>query len=337
MKIAIVVTDGCQASSIHGMVDLLLAANYALRYYRQQPEKQLSVQLVGLRGREKAYNGLTIGPLTSPRSVRKPGLVIVPGAFESILSPAQVEERLENLAPWSDILGRWHGEGAVVAPACTGNFLVAASGIARGRTLACHWLSEKAARTIFRNERFVASRMLIDHGDLVSCGGAFAMTQLLLYLIQRFCGREVSRATAKLMLVEPSFRVQTRFAAFEPPDNHADSAVARCQKYLESSTNERVDVGTLAGMLGISERQLCRRFRKVTGETPVSYLQKIRVEKAKRLLEQGDKRNKEIIWQVGYEDISSFGKLFKRTTGMTMNEYRARFSIPAEFSSVALE
>lgn len=326
MKIAIIVTQGCQASSIHGIVDILLAAQYVLK--QANSKQTLSFKLVGLKAKETSYSGFDMSPLTSIDKVAKPDLVIVPGAFESILTGAQISHRLARLRKWFGVLKTWQGQGAVMATACTGNFIIASSGIAQGRTLACHWNSEKVARKLFKDETFVAEKMLIDHGSLVSCGGAFAITQLVLYLIQRFFNRDICQATAKLMMIEPSFKVQSRFAAFSPPKDHRDKMVLRLQTEIEENLSHRISSKTLAQQWGISDRQLCRRFKDITGETPVSYLQRMRIEKSKALLELGQQRNNQIIWAVGYDDMSSFTRLFKRTTGMTMNEYRARFSIP---------
>lgn len=323
--IGIIVTERCQASSVFTLVDFLIAANFAATELLTDNAPPFSFQLLGLSSRETAYNGCTVAPIHDAGHCPRPDIALLPGAFEAVLPEtfmARLLTRFEDIYP---ILHRWHQAGTVMGSVCTGNLLLAQAGLAKGRTMTCHWASEKIARRLFPAEAFVAEKMLIDHGDLISAGGALAVTQLVLYLIQRFHSRELALATAKLMMVEPNYESQSRFAIFSPSKSHGDKLVESLQDQIEKNFNQQIDCRAYADVKGITERQLNRRFKKATGETPLSYLQRIRIEKVKNGLETTKKQLNSLIWEVGYEDPTSFRRLFKRYTGMTMQEYRYRF------------
>lgn len=326
IKIGIIVNERCQASSVFSAIDLIIAANYALKHYFSTEEPLFSYQLMGLTTKVEAYNGSEISSITRIQDCKRPDLVILPGAFESVLSSQHSQSLLTKMNRLFLTLEQWHKEGTTVASICTGNFILASSNIANGRALTCHWASAETARELFPYELFDTKQLLLDHGDIVSAGGAMAVTQLVLYLIARFHSRELALATAKLMMIEMNLDLQSRFAIFKPDKNHSDILVMKLQNHLEANFQSDVDLATFADQEGIGLRQLSRRFKKSTGETPLSYLQRFRVEQVKINLESNNKPISTLIWNAGYEDPTSFRRLFKRLTGLTMQEYRSRFS-----------
>lgn len=327
ISIGIVVTERCQASSVFTIVDMLIAANFAATQLLGEAEAPFESRLLGLRAKATAYNGCAMMPLEPLARSPRPDILLLPGAFEAILAEGHVEKLLSRLDDLYPRLREWHDAGAVIGSVCTGSFLVARAGLSAGRTMTCHWASAKTASRLFPAETFVAEKMLIDHGDLVSAGGALAVSQLVLYLIQRFRGRELALATAKLMMVEPGYECQSRFAIFLPSKTHGDTLVAALQSQIERDLDQAIDFHGFAAAKGMTERHLNRRFKKATGETPLSYQQRMRVEKVKSGLEITKKRLNTLVWEVGYEDLTSFRRLFKRYTGLTMQEYRSRFAV----------
>lgn len=325
--VGVIVTPRCQASSVFTIIDLFIAANFAAGTLLGETSPPFDVKLIGLRTRETAYNGHTLTPLQPLELSERPDIVLLPGAFESVLPGPEVTRLLARLKQLYPVLQGWHRQGAIFASVCTGNFLLARAGLAAGRTVTCHWASAQTAQQLFPEETFVAEKMLIDHGDLISAGGALAVSQLVLYLIQRLHGRELALATAKLMMVEPCYDTQSRFAIFSPSKSHGDDLVARLQRVIEERFSEDIAFSDYARNNGITERQLNRRFKKTTGETPLSYQQRVRIEKVKAGLETTRKQVNSLIWEVGYEDPTSFRRLFKRYTGITMQEYRSRFAL----------
>jgi len=326
IHIGVVVTERCQASSVYTVVDLIIAANFAAQKYCASTSPAFTYQLIGLRGRAEAYNGNLISSISKIEETNRPDIVILPGAFESVLSAAQSQKQLSRMTHLFKIIHAWHDKGSTIASVCTGNFILASSDISSRRKLTCHWASEQTANKLFPNESFSAEQLLIDHGDIVSAGGAMAVSQLVLYLICRFHSRELALATGKLMMIELNFDSQSRFAIFQPNKTHGDLLVAKLQKQIETEFCQELHLSLFASKAGIGERQLNRRFKKATSETPLSYLQRYRVEQVKIGLESTKKPINNLIWSVGYEDPTSFRRLFKRFTGLTMLEYRNRFS-----------
>lgn len=326
LKIAIVVTERCQASSVHTMLDMLMAANFVgARYFNTGRKPLFETKLVGLRTAERAYNGYEVTQLETLQQVKRPHIALLPGAFEAVVSDKQACHLLDQLQALYPVLARWHKAGCVIGSVCTGNFVLARAGLSSGRTLTCHWASEDTANRLFPTEHFVSQQMLIDHGDVISAGGALAVTQLMLYLLQRWHSREMALATAKLMMVEPSLDSQCRFAIFSPGKDHGDKVVAAMQTLIEQRFNEALPFAQFADRHGLTERHLNRRFKKHTGETPLSYQQRVCIEKVKAGLEASTQSLSQLVWDVGYEDLTSFRRLFKRHTGMTMQVYRDRF------------
>lgn len=326
LNIAIVVTDRCHASSVFSVVDMLLAANYCSGKLLNSRFDIFDVSLIGFDDHYKASNGYTIGPLVHPDSIGQPDLVIVPGIVESVFQSDRMEERLARYQLWFKQIRLWHEMGAVICGACTGNIFLAGSGIAGGRPLTCHWISEPVLSKTFPQERFDAKEMLYDHGDIISLGGAYAIQHIVIYIIEKLVTRELAIATSKLMMVEPEKGMQSPFRLFLPDKKHGDSAIKNIQDWLEVHFRHAISIGDLAEKMNISERQFCRRFKRATGDSPGNYIQRLRLEFVKHSLERNDKSPSSIIWDTGYEDVSSFRRLFKRETGMTMNEYRKRFS-----------
>lgn len=331
IKVGIIVNERCQASSVYSAVDLILAANFALNHYFNDDKPLFSHQLIGLKSKAQAYNGHFISGLVKIQECERPDLAILPGAFESVLEAAHAKKLLDRMQPIFKALSTWHTAGTTIASVCTGNFLLASSQVAKGRALTCHWTSEDTAHQLFPKDTFDTQKLLIDHGDIVSAGGAMAVSQMLLYLISRFHSRELALATGKLMLVELNLEHQSRFAIFKPDTKHGDPLVIKLQTHIEALYQSEPNLPAFAENAGIGLKQLSRRFKKSTGETPLSYLQKYRVEQVKIGLESRAKPINNLIWDAGYEDPSSFRRLFKRHTGLTLQEYRNRFSANADF------
>ena len=326
INVGIIVNERCQASSVYSAVDLIIAANFALKHYLDDDRPLFSYQLIGISNKAQAYNGHMLSGLVKIQDCDRPDLAILPGAFESVLSSAHAKKLIAKMLPIQTMLRTWHDAGTVIASVCTGNFLLASAQVARDRALTCHWASEDTARQLFPTTTFDTQKLLIDHGDIVSAGGAMAVSQMLLYLISRFHSRELALVTGKLMLVELNLEQQSRFSIFKPEKKHADLLVAKLQKHIEALYQSDPDLPAFAEKVGIGLKQLSRRFKKSTGETPLSYLQKFRVEQVKMGLESRAKPINTLIWDAGYEDPSSFRRLFKRHTGLTLQEYRNRFS-----------
>jgi len=326
ITIGIIITERCQASSVFMAVDLIIAANFSARKYFNSAKRLFNYQLIGLTASAKAYNGNQITGLTTIEECARPDVVILPGAFEAVLSHQQAGVLLADMSELISIVALWHKAGSTITAVCTGNFILASANISSQRPLTCHWASQQAANLLFPEQLFDSDKLLIDHGDIISAGGAAAISQLIFYIIIRFHSRELALATGKLMMIEVNFEQQSRFSIFRPKQDHGDTIVEKLQRKIENSFSEDIDTTKFSDQEGIGLRQLTRRFKKATGETPLSYLQRYRVEQVKIRLESTETATNDLILQVGYEDPASFRRLFKRLTGITMQAYRNRFS-----------
>jgi transcriptional regulator GlxA family with amidase domain len=224
-----------------------------------------------------------------------------------------------------------HAGGATICSACSGGALTAETGLLDGHEATVHWLSEAAFRARHPDVVLRIDQALVVSGEggrLVSSGAATAWHDLVLYLVARHVGPATANALARFQLLQWHRDGQAAFQVFNPPTDHGDAAIAAAQRWIAGNVAVANPVEHMVEHSGLAARTFKRRFKAATGETPIAYVQRIRVERAKRLLERGDDSIEQISWAVGYEDPASFRRLFKRLTGLTAGEYRRRFRLP---------
>ena len=217
-------------------------------------------------------------------------------------------------------------KGACLCSVCAGAFLLAATGRLNGRKATTHWnlADEFAGR--FPEVLLKRDKMLVDEGDCITAGGVTAYLDLSLYLSARFGSPELAAMLSKMLLIDPSRRLQTPYHSTIFNKIHGDKVILTSQDWLEANISISVSIANLAAKAGLGERTFMRRFKKATGDTPLFYLQRLRIETARKLLETTGETIDGITIQSGYEDISSFRKLFKRHTGLSPSAYRKKFS-----------
>ena len=182
----------------------------------------------------------------------------------------------------------------------------------------------------FPEVRLEQDRMLVDGGDYICAGGVTAYFDLALHLVARFASAALAASCARTLLLDPGRSRQTPYMSLVSPSGHADAPILQAQQWLEDNHARPLRISELAAAVHMSERTLLRRFKKTTRRTPLDYLQAVRIEHAKRLLESGGLAVGEIAAQVGYGDTASFFRLFKELAGLTPGEYRKRFRCWAE-------
>lgn len=233
--------------------------------------------------------------------------------------------------------GRWREEiawvhrhiaaGALVCSTCSGSVLLAEAGLLDGAEAASHWSMADLFRDRYPTVRFRPERILCDSGrtgQLITTGGASAWQDLALYLIARFCGAEEAARVARLFLLGDRGYGQLPFASMARPRQHSDAAISRIQAWLVDNYATPNPVSAMIERSGLSVRSFKRRFSAATGYTPVEYVQALRVEEAKQMLEREAVTIEEISASVGYEDPTFFRRLFKRRAGVTPAQYRQR-------------
>jgi len=267
----------------------------------------------------KCTNNVLVQPHCSIETIQETDLIIIASATYI----TQILQKNPEIVPW---LTRHYQKGAHIASICTGVFLLAETGLLDEKTATLHWGFAKMFQKRYPRVHLAQDKMFIDHGRLYCSAGVNAGMDLTLYLVEKFCGRQNAVKSAKTMILDMGRTRQTPYESIFFSKDHNDSLVIKAQEWIEQHYKKAIDYDHLSREYGMSRRSLERRFKKATGVTPLGYLQQLRVEAAKHLLEEGIKTFNEIAYQVGYEDISFFRKIFVRVTGLRPKEYQQRFA-----------
>jgi transcriptional regulator GlxA family with amidase domain len=285
-----------------------------------KPEPLFRVTTVSADGKAVQCEGpLQLRPTMSIKQVRKADIIFIPSTGISI---EDVAERNASMIPW---LEKWHGRGAAIAGVCSGVGLVAETGLLDGRRATTHWGIAEHLRKKYPRVNWMPELLVTEDRNLYCGGGMNAALDLSLYLVERFCGHEIAVQAAKALLLETPRSWQSGFAITPLNTAHHDEGIARAQEWLHKNLHRVFPMEVPAEHVGMSQRNFVRRFKAATGDSPIEYLQKVRVATAKRLLENGHKSVQEISEAVGYQDAAFFRGVFKRLTGIPPASYRERF------------
>jgi transcriptional regulator GlxA family with amidase domain len=261
---------------------------------------------------------VTLEPTVSLADVRRTDLVVIPSAGVDL----EVARRANSdLIQWL----RRRSQKTPIAGICTGASLLAAAGLLDGRPGTTHWGIVDQCRVMYPKVHWKADRFVTESDNVFCGGGMYASIDLSLYLVERYCGHEIAVQTAKALLLETPRIWQSTYAAQPPRSAHDDEPIQRAQKWLYAHYREAVDLDELAASVGMSPRNFARRFKVATGEAPLAYLHRLRIDTARHYLESAHRTVQEICNEIGYEDVAFFRQLFRRHTGASPREYRARF------------
>lgn len=318
--ITILVPEG--EASLLDIIGSYKAFNRANIYLQQcGREPMFRVQMVGTGSSQSYEQGMfTISPQATLAEVKKTDLIIVPAGSWNFASSI---ENNRQLLPW--IIEHYH-KGAEVASMCVGGFLLAATGLLDGRSCSTHWAAEGAFRKMFPAVNLKTDKLITDEHGIYTNGGAMSFTNLLLYLLEKYCGRECAIYCAKIMEVDIDRNSQSAFTMFSGLKDHQDEDIKKAQLHLETHLTEKTNFEQLAKNFGIGRRSFDRRFIKATYNTPAEYQQRVRVEAAKKLLETSRKTIHEVLYEVGYADLKAFRDVFKKYTGLSPLDYRNKYN-----------
>lgn len=327
-KVALLMMDGCYASSLTGFMDLLQIANSHARKQSGTALEPFSWTFLSMDGKPvQASGGLALA--AERRLVGAPqfDIVYVPGVYYAGAAP--FSQFLNQHQPMSDWLRRQYAGGSVLAGNCTGTFLLGEAGLLDQRRATTTWWLERQFRSRYPRALLEIGQLITDD-ERVLCAGAITTHQhLALRMVERFFSPALAALCAKALLVDIAQTAQAPFVSLSDDLEHADKLVARAQYQLRQNFSRKINLQSLSGELAVSPRTLIRRFDKALGMGPLLYLQNLRVEAAKRMLETTGAAITSIVYDVGYEDVSSFTRLFQERTGMTPKAYRDRFSMRA--------
>jgi transcriptional regulator GlxA family with amidase domain len=236
--------------------------------------------------------------------------------------PHRVVAENAGLIPW---LREWHAEGTLIATACSGALLAAAAGLLDGKRATAHWGLTSLYRDAFPRVDWREDYLVTDAGDIVCGGGVNAAADVSLYLVEKYCSREIALRTARSLCIEMPRTWQNSFTHFELRAAHDDDGVLAAEQFMRHHFDEEVRFDEVAAHVAMSPRNFARRFKDATGETPLAYLHGLRIAVAKQLLETSPNTVAEIGQRVGYDDAAFFRQLFQRRTGVSPSDYRRRF------------
>lgn len=316
--ISILVPIGAILASLEGSRQLFTQVNGFLA--QQSASPLFEVQLVGLTMDTKVSGGLfTVNAQTTIDQVKKTDLIIIP-AIDGEMD-LKLQENKQFL-PW---IIKQYGQGAEIASLCLGAFLLGATGLLNGRHCATHWMAEQDFRKLYPEALLVTEKIITEDDGIYCSGGAFSYLNLILYLIEKYAGRELAVLSAKVFAIEIDRKSQLPFTIFQGQKTHEDTQVKQAQVFIEQNFQERISVEQLTGLVSLSRRNFERRFKKATDNTVLEYIHRVKIEAAKQQLEQEQKSVSDVMYDLGYVDHKAFRSIFKKITGLSPIAYKNKF------------
>ena len=298
---------------------MLRAVNEFLQASGKEPLFEL--QLVGLTKAVKLNNGLfTVHVDKLLDEVERTDLIFIPAISGDIETALELNK---GFIPW--IVQRHH-QGSEVASLCIGAFLLASTGLLNGKKCSTHWNAADQFRNLFPEVELVDGRVITEEQGIYSSGGANSYWSLLLHLVEKYTDRPTAILASKYFVVDIDKYTQSPFAIFKGQKEHNDEAVRDVQDFIEKNIEQKLTVDELAGKVAVGRRSLERRFKRATHNSVLTYIQRVKVEAAKRSFESSRKNISEVMYDVGYTDTKAFRTTFKRITGLTPIEYRNKYN-----------
>ena len=322
LDVTVVLLDDGFSSTAVMPIEIFHSAGRLWNDLHESPARpQFRVRTVSLDGRAvTSAHGLGVAPHAAMADVERTDIVIV--------STSGLDLDLQFVAnsallPW---LRRQHEQGALVVGVCMGAAYLAEAGLLDGRIATTHWaLADKFAAR-YPNVRWRPEQFVTEDNRLLCSGGVFASVDISLYLVEKLCGHEIAVQTAKSLLLPMPRIHQSGYAMHTVSQAHGDERIREVEAYLQTNFQKEIATNDLARRAGLGERTFVRHFKAATGQLPAGYVQALRIQAAKTMLERDAKPIQAISSDVGYDDVAFFRELFKRSTGMTPAEYRAHFA-----------
>tara|TARA_R110002049_G_scaffold175107_2_gene342438 strand:- start:9721 stop:10698 length:978 start_codon:yes stop_codon:yes gene_type:complete len=296
--------------------------NWVNAYYQQMGKLPLfNIELVGIEKTSTQNNGLfAIHPQKHIHDVKKTDLIIIPAIH------GDLNENLKTnaeLIPW---LTKHYKQGSELVSFCIGAFYLAATGLLDGKPCSTHWGYANEFRNMFPKANLMDDKIMTESNGIYTSGGAYSFTNLLIYLIEKYAGREVAIMVSKGFMVDIDKNSQSPFIIFTGQKTHDDKDILGAQHYIENHFKDKITVDDLCNNTNMARRTFERRFKKATTNTVLEYIQRVKIEAAKKELEFGRKTVNEVMYDVGYNDNKAFREVFKKITNMTPFDYRNRYT-----------
>ncbi|WP_153798001.1 GlxA family transcriptional regulator [Foetidibacter luteolus] len=318
-KISLLVYEEAILSSLTGVVDIFTATNYYLLESGKSPAFEIEMVSESKAATPLNLPAGHVGHRTLDE-VDKTDLIIAP-AFNG---PADIiMQKNKSLIDW---IKKMNQRGAEVASLCFGSYFLAEAGLFDGKQCTSHWIAIEDMRRRYPKVIVMADRVITDQGGIYSSGGAFSSLNLILYLVEKNCGKDVAIWASKMFSIDMDRVNQAHFAVFRGQHLHEDEAILKAQNFIEENYHHPITIEQIADKIHMSKRNFIRRFKSATRNTPLEYLQRVKIESAKKALESNTENISSLMYDAGYNDIKTFRKIFKRITGLTPQDYRNKYS-----------
>lgn len=321
--LTILVPDG-QPNPIT-IISTYMAFVQAEKFHTMKGGKSIFEKIIvaGISKKVNVYNGLfSVAPIEDISKIKNTNLIIIP----AFLPHTNAEQNIKLNKKTIDWIKLHYKNGAEVASLCTGAYLLGATKLMDGRKCSIHWNDAHQFASMFPQVDLVADQVITNENGLYTSGGAFSFMNLIIYLLEKYYGREMAILSAKLFQIDIDRSSQAPYIVFNGQKSHSDEIVLKAQDFIEKNAIDKLSVEKLAKKMAVSRRSFDRRFIKATGNTPIEYMQRVKMETAKKLLEISRKNIQEIMHEAGYNDVKAFREVFRKVTGLTPMEYRRKYN-----------
>lgn len=307
-------------TSLDGSHQLFSRINDFLKYKGES--SFYTVEFIGAN-KETSLNGgiYKIQVNKTINEISKTDLIIIPiicGDFTKLIKVNEV---------FVDWIKQQYYNNAEIASLCVGSFFLASTGLLNGKNCATHWASRNDFQMMFPGINVLEDTIITEENGIYTSGGTYSYLNLLLYIIEKHLGREMSVLASKMFEIDIERKKQNQFAIFIGQKRHGDMDVLKAQEFIENNTNKKITVDEVCLKFGVGRRTFERRFKKSTGNSFSEYIQRVKVESVKKELETGLKTINEVIFDVGYNDINAFREVFKKFVGMSPVNYRKKYKV----------
>lgn len=307
-------------SSITGVVGLLTGTNKYMERTGQPMAFCLEVVSQSANNPHFIFPAREIDHKTFQRAGH-PDLIIVPSFSVDDMEPVIVQNKAA--ISW---LKEMHATGSEIASLCVGSYFLAEAGLLDGKEVTSHWAAADDIQKRYPGIKMKSDLVITDQDGIYTSGGAFSSLKLVLYLIEKFCGREAALWISKMYAIEMDRTSQAHFAVFMGQHRHDDKEILKAQEYIEQNYKSEIAMDDVSGLINMGQRNFIRRFKAATNNTPFEYLQRVRIESAKKAIEMNHKDLPFIMEDTGYNDLKAFRTIFKRITGLSPMEYKKKYA-----------
>ena len=301
----------------------MLKPDYPAAILRKKNSKRelFKIELAGVSTTAEFDNGLlTVKPHTNISAIDKTNLIIIPSLTRDY------QEAMKGNKLLVEWIEQQYKHGAEIASMCTGTFMLASAGLLDGKNCSTHWSAADTFRNFFPKVNLQADKLITDEHGIYTNGGAYSFLHLVIYLVEKYYDRQTAIFCSKIFQIEMDRQSQSAFIIFTGQKLHEDEVVKKAQAYIESKLDEKISIEHLSSQFAVGRRNFDRRFIKATGNTPIEYAQRVKIEAAKKSFETTRKTINEVMYEVGYSDVKAFREVFKKITGMSPLEYRGRYN-----------